>query len=223
MNIVRGINIYDHESRFHVDTWQENTIKRLRRTSELKLGVIGAGRIGTGFLRKARATGIQCFFYDPFKDSGYEKAIGVERCYDREELLSQSDIVSIHTPLTVDTKGMVDKSFIRAMKNGASLINTARGEIVNDLDDLFDAMLDGYLYSVALDVLPSEPPVSSRFINAWRSRESVSSRILINPHTSYYSIDSFQEMRRKAAINAKRIIEGVEPLNIISDGRESDV
>ena len=219
MSIVRGVNVYDYESRYFTDTWQENTLKHIRRTSEIKLGGIGAGRIGTALMRKALATGIQVMFYDPYRDSGYEKAIGVKRCYSRDELLELSDVVSIHTPLTDETSSMINESFVRAMKAGASLINTARGEIVADLDVLYDAMLDGHLYAVALDVLPSEPPVSDRLIDAWRSREAISSRILINPHTSYYSIDSYQEMRRKAAINAKRIVEGVEPINIIADGR----
>jgi len=219
MNIIRGVNVYDYESRSYSVTWQENTLKHIRRTSKMHLGVIGAGRIGTALMRKARAMGLQVSFFDPYKDSGYEKAIGVERCYTRNELLAQSDVISIHTPLTAETRGMVDQDFISAMKPGCSLINTARGEIVSDLDILFDAMIDGHLYSVALDVLPSEPPVDCRLINSWKSREPISSRIIINPHTSYYSIDSYQEMRRKAAINAKRIVDGEEPINIIADGR----
>jgi phosphoglycerate dehydrogenase-like enzyme len=158
-------------------------------------------------------------FYDPYLVHGYEKAIGVRRYDDVDEILAKSDIITIHTPLTNDTHSMVDSAFLHKMKSGASLINTARGEIIADLDTLFDAMITEHIYSIALDVLPTEPTDECRLINAWRSREPISSRILINPHTAYYSTSAYKEMRYKASANAKRIITGDEPINIISDGQ----
>ena len=219
MNIVRGVYSYDFQSRSHFEDWQENTIKSIRRSSELRIGVIGAGRIGTALMRKAKHVGFQVAFYDPYLNSGYEKAVGVERFYDLHLLLANSDIISIHTPLNSQTRSMVNKSFVAMMKKGASLINTARGEIIDDLDTLFDSMLEGHLFAVGLDVLPDEPPISCRMIEAWRLRDPISHRIIINPHTSYYSQESYSEMRSKAATNAARILDGLEPLNIIKDGR----
>jgi C-terminal binding protein len=219
MNIVRGVHDYDFNSRNHFDNWQENTLNHLRRTSELKLGVIGAGRIGTALMRKASAIGFNVFFYDPYINSGYEKAIGVNRYEELGDLLEFSDVVSIHTPLNSETKGMVDLDFVSSMKKGASLINTARGEIISNLDILYDAIESNQIYAIGLDVLPEEPPSECKLISQWRQHKPLSSRVIINPHASYFSQESYVEMRTKAANNAKRILDGIEPINIIVDGR----
>ena len=220
LNLTRGVMSYDSFSRNYFDSWQENTITNIRRSCSLKLGVIGAGRIGTALIRKAREISFDISFYDPYKDSGYEKAIGVRRHSSLKNLLNDSDVISIHTPLTNETQEMVNSDFFAEMKKGSFLINTARGEIVASLDNVYDALLDGTLEGVGLDVLPEEPPKESKLIDAWRVRDTkISHKILINPHTSYYSQESYKEMRIKAASNAKRIIDGLNPINIIASGR----
>jgi len=220
LSILRGVFAYDHFSRDYVESWQENIIQGLRRVSSLTLGVVGAGRIGTALMRKAKALGMDVVFYDPYKDSGYEKAVGVRRCHHLTEFLAQCDVVSMHTPLTQETQAMINQSFINAMKTGAILINSSRGEVLEDLDLIYNALQSGHLSGVALDVLPDEPPVDCRLIDAWRARDkALSHRIIINPHTSYYTQESYVEMRTKAAENAKRILDGEQPLNIIADGR----
>ncbi len=220
LSLVRGVFAYDVFSRAYSDTWQENTIARLRRVSGLTLGVVGAGRIGTALMRKAKVLGMNIVFYDPYKDSGYEKAIGVSRCYDLSEFLAQCDVVSMHTPLTSETRAMVDENFINSMKQGSILINSSRGEVVKDLDVVYKALKSEKLSALALDVLPDEPPIDCALIRAWRNHDrELAHRIIINPHTAYYTQESYIEMRVKAAENAKRILDGVEPLNIIADGR----
>jgi len=220
LSLLRGVFAYDVFSRGYSDTWQENTINKLRRVSGLTLGVIGAGRIGTALMRKSKALGMNIVFYDPYKDSGYEKAIGVNRSHNLEELLPQCDIISMHTPLTEETRAMVDEKFIASMKPDSILINSSRGEVVKDLDIIYRALKSEKLSAVALDVLPDEPPIDCELINAWRNHDrELAHRIIINPHTSYYSQESYIEMRVKAAENAKRILDGIEPLNIIADGR----
>jgi D-3-phosphoglycerate dehydrogenase len=218
LSLLRGVFAYDSFSRNYSNTWQENTINNLRRVSGLTLGVVGAGRIGTALMRKAKALGMNIMFYDPYKESGYEKAIGVSRCYDLSEFLAQCDVVSMHTPLTSETQAMVDESFIDGMKQGSVLINSSRGEVVKDLDVIYKALKLEKLSAVALDVLPDEPPIDCELIRAWRSHDKeLAHRIIINPHTSYYTQESYIEMRTKAAENAKRILNGVRPLNIIID------
>jgi len=183
------------------------------------LGVVGAGRIGTALIRKAKALGMNIAFIDPYKDSGYEKAIGVNRYYNLSDFLAQCDVVSMHTPLTSETRDMIDDSFIDSMKQDSILINSSRGGVVKDLDIIYEALRSGKLSAVALDVLADEPPINSKLIDAWRNRNNkLSHRIIINPHTSYYSKESFTEMRVEASKNAKRILDGVQPLNIIVEG-----
>jgi C-terminal binding protein len=217
MNISRGVTRYDFFCRnYNGSSWQENTNNSLRRSSQLTIGVIGAGRIGGSIIRKAKAIGFIVLFYDPYKDSGYEKMLGADRAYSVDKLLKVSDIVSINTPLTIETKGLVDKLFISKMKYGASLINTARGEILADVDDFIEPIKSGAISGLALDVLPNEPPEDKGLISAWKRREEwLDGKVIINPHSAYYSIDSYEDMRSKAAQNAKRILDGKTPLNIV--------
>jgi len=220
MNMVRGVTRYDHDCREYCDnTWQENTLKDLRRTNELMLGVVGAGRIGGSVLRKAKAIGIKTCFYDPYRERGYEKMLGIKRLESLGELLGSADIVSINTPLTAETRGMINSDAIKFMKNRSAFINTARGEIVSNLDIFVEPLKQGKLFGVALDVLPSEPPSETcELIKAWKNDEKwLERRLIINPHTSYYSKESYDEMRFKAASNAKRILNNKKPYNIIID------
>lgn len=217
MNIARGINLYDAQSRDYFDTWQEHTIKTIKRNSEYKLGVIGAGRIGASVLVKAHALKFDTYFYDEYLPRGYEKLFNAKRVESLDEIISNSDILSINAPLTQETKDMIDEEFISKMKKGSSLVNTGRGAIVKDIDIFYHALKSGHLNSVAFDVLPYEPPKDSLLINAWRKREKwLDGRIIINPHTAYYSNEAFHEMREKTALNAKRIIEGKKPINIVN-------
>ena len=221
MNITRGVNIYDVRCRHYESGWQENTLPHLRRTSEVSLGIVGAGRIGSALARRAKAIGFDVRFFDPFKDSGYEKALGVQRAFSLEELLSSSDLISLHLPLNNETAGLVNKNFLNSIKKGASIINTARGELIADLDEVYHALSDGNLFSVGLDVLPEEPPGRGKLLEEWRSNGRLSDRIIICPHTAYYSQEAFKDMRTKASQNARAIIEGAVPRNVIVGGAGS--
>ena len=95
---------------------------------------------------------------------------------------------------------MVDRDFVASMKQDAILINTARGQLVDDLDAIFEAVHFGSIYAAGLDVLPVEPPGNSRHIEAWRHQpDYLEGRITISPHTAYYSREAWVEMRSKAA------------------------
>jgi len=219
MNIVRGLSRYDQYCRNYKDnTWQENTITSLRRTSSLSLGVIGAGRIGGSILRKASAIGFNVQFYDPYKERGYEKMLAAQRFDSLDELIRESDIVSINTPLNDETRHLVNEEFISIMKEGSSFINTARGELVSSLDIFYEPLKSKKLSCIALDVLPKEPPDENKLIKAWKENEDwISGRVMINPHTAYYTEEAYIEMRKKAAENAKRIIDNESPHNVILD------
>lgn len=217
MNIARGISLYDVQSRNYFDTWQENTIKSIKRNSEYKLGVIGVGRIGGSVILKANALKFDTYFYDPTLDYGIEKMINSKRVENLDDLLKNSDIISLNCPLTSTTKDMIDESFLNKMKKGSSLVNTARGKIIKDIDIFYEPLKNGHLNSVAFDVLPYEPPKDSLLINAWRNREQwLDGRVIINPHSAYFSGTAYFEMRQKTALNAKRILDGKRPLNIVN-------
>lgn len=214
MNITRGISRYDYFSRSYFDTWQENTIKSIKKTKDIKLGIIGAGRIGGSLILKANALRFQTFFYDPYVVRGHEKMLNSTRLESLKEILNECDIISINCPLSSETKAMVDDEFISMMKDGASLVNTARGGIISNVDVFYKALKEDKISNVSLDVLPDEPPKKSILIDAWRGKAPwLDGRFIINPHTAYYSDKSFYEMRFKAAINILRMIEGKSPYN----------
>ena len=116
LNAVRGVNEYNFTAKKFVNTWQENIIKPIKRISNLNLGVIGAGRIGSSVLLKAKSINFNTFFYDPYKENGYEKTINAIRYDNLDDLLNKCHIISIHTPLTNETLGLVDKKFLNKVK-----------------------------------------------------------------------------------------------------------
>ncbi len=217
MNIARGISRYDYQCREYRDSWQENTISSIKRNSDYKLGVIGAGRIGGSVILKANTLKLQTYFFDPYVARGHEKMLNTTRIETLNELLSTCDIISINCPLSKETKGMIDESFISKMKAGASLVNTARGGIIKDIDVFYEPLKSKKLLNVALDVIPHEPPKSSLLINTWRNREEwLDGRFILNPHTAYFSDKAYFEMRQKASLNAHKILRGEKPFNIVN-------
>ena len=170
-----------------------------RRLRGACFGLVGLGRIGTAAGLRARAFGMDVAFYDPFLPNGTELALGFRRARTLPELLGIADVVSIHTPLTKDTRGMINASAVAAMKQGAYVINTARGPIC-DTAALVDGLKSGKLGAVGLDVLPKEPgSLEDPFVAAWNANEPwIRGRALLNPHSGFYSPDSFVDLRRKA-------------------------
>ena len=220
MNFTRGIQEHDIASKKIIDnSWQENINPKKRRSSELVVGVIGAGRIGSSVLIKSKSIGFSTVFYDPYKEQGHDKVVSAYRCDTIDEFLQLADIVSINAKLNDETNSLVNKDFISKMKENAYLINTARGRIVEDLDNFIDPIKSEKISGVALDVLPDEPPSkNSLLIKSWRNNESwILGKVIINPHTGYYSQESYVEMRQKASINAKRILLNQKPYSILLD------
>jgi len=216
LNFTRGTTSYNERAKCLYNTWQENVIPTVRRHSEMTLGIIGAGRIGGSLIQKAKALKFNIVFYDKYQPSGIEKLHGVQRMESLEDLLSTSDIVSVHVPSNDETRGMINKEFIECMKDDSILVNTARGDLIESLDVLYDGLKSKKISKIALDVLPEEPPITSPLINDWRSSLGwIRDRLIINPHTAYYSVEAIEEMRVKAATNALRILKGRTPLNIV--------
>jgi lactate dehydrogenase-like 2-hydroxyacid dehydrogenase len=218
LSLIRRVPEYDLACKSYDSGWQEHTLKPLKRTNEHKLGIIGMGRIGSAMGLRMKAFGMQVAFFDPYVVSGYAKTLGVKRFDSLEELQKFASIISIHTPLTEETSGLVDSEFINSLNDGTFLINTARGRIVDSLGSIQAGLDNGKLAGVGLDVLPQEPPKESEtLLKTWKDRSHpMASRIIITPHTAYYSERAWEEMREKAARNVKRALDGVKVKNIIN-------
>ena len=204
LNSIRQIKLYDNMSKVPNLKWQRHSNFEIKRTNEHKLGIIGCGRIGTSVSIKMKSFGIDIAFYDPYKPSGYEKSFGIKRFDSLEELISFSSIISLHTPLDSATNSLINKNNIIKFNKGTILINTARGRIVDSLDTLLFGLEQDYLSFIGLDVLPEEPPnTKEKLIKLWKNPSVFSDRIIINPHSAYYSKTSWIEMRQKASLNIK--------------------
>ena len=171
------------------------------------LGVIGCGRIGTAMVLRAKAIGMRVVIFDPYKPDGLEKALGVERVHRLEDLLRQAQFVSLHCPLTPETKHILNAKTLAQLPRGAYVINTARGPCV-DANGLLEALDSGQVAHAALDVVEREP------LDDERLRKHP--RIVLTPHTAFYSIEGYQEMRSKGAEEARRILLGEKVRNPVN-------
>jgi len=187
---IRNIVAYHRD--IAAGTWYFMSSGRLARPSLLTLGIVGLGRIGKRMAHISRNVFKRVVAYDPYLIDGDFPAY-VERVHSLQELAAQSDVVSVHTPLTNETRGMLDKSFFGAMKPGSHFVNTARGAIVN-VADLLRGLEAGTLAGAGLDVLPEEPVARDSPLLSHP-------RVILTPHAAFYSVEAEQELRRKAAQN----------------------
>jgi len=127
------------------------------------LGVIGIGNIGSQVAKRMQAFGMNVIAYDPFLSEDTANTMGVEKV-DIKELFKRSDFITIHTPLTPETKYLINKKSIRIMKDGVRIINCARGGIINETD-LYDAIVSGKVAGAALDVFEKEPPENNPLLS----------------------------------------------------------
>ncbi|HTN13121.1 MAG TPA: NAD(P)-dependent oxidoreductase, partial [Acetobacteraceae bacterium] len=133
--------------------------------------------------------------------NGSDRALGIARARTLEELLAQSDVLSVHAPLTPETRGMLGLKELKLLPEGAIVVNTARGPII-DIDALATVLRDGHVAGAALDVIPVEPPVEPvpELLRAYRAREKwLEGRLLITPHSAFHTPQSWDDIRRKSA------------------------
>lgn len=204
LSFLRGIAYYNAAIFADpVEGWRFDSAPAVRRLSTQVFGVIGLGRIGTAAALRAKALGMTVIFFDPYRSTGTELSLGLERCESLEELLARADVVSLHTPLTAETRHLMNAATFARMKPGSILVNTGRGGIV-DLDALTDALLSGQVLAAGLDVLEVEPlPVASKILSAWRAENStIRERLILTPHAAFYSPSSLVDLRRKSAATA---------------------
>jgi len=183
--------------------WDMPAVVPIHRLAGRVLGLVGFGNIPRALAPKARAFGLRVVAHDPNVSQQALAAVGVESMsFDR--LLEISDFVSIHAPLLPVTRGLFNAEVFGKMKQGACLINTARGPLVDE-DALIAALDSGHLAGAALDVVAVEPlPKESRLIG----RDNV----VLTPHTGFYSVEALNELQTKCAADVARVLSGETPV-----------
>lgn len=196
LSLMKGISRYDGVLREDPASWQQTDNPQALRLSAAHIGIVGLGRIGTAMALRCRAFGMRVSFYDPFKPNGSELALNIGRFDSLADLFAECDVVSLHVPLTDETRDFVNAELLAQAKPGLVLINAARGEVL-DLDALHDALRDGPIGAAGLDVLPEEPLNMERsLVRAWQAGEQwIRHRVLITPHSAFYTPQSVYDMR----------------------------
>jgi len=199
---ARGITLLDRKIRDK--KWDFTLAKPLFRTQGKTLGLFGLGRIARMVAQKASGFGIKIIAYDPYVS---KVNIGV-KLVELSQLLSDSDFVSIHVPLTAETRHSFGENELEVMKKTAYLINTSRGSIVDE-KALYQALKNRWIAGAALDVMEKEPP-------DWKDLLLKLDNIIITPHISFYSEESYVELKTKVAESVHAVLKGELPRAMVN-------
>ena len=183
----------------------------MHRTRGATLGILGFGRIGRSIADKAVGFGMNIIAYDPLIEPGHS----IPMCSGNsveivsfEEVLQRSNFITVHTPLTPETEGMIGPDELAMMMPGSIIVNCARGGIIEE-QALADALNSGHLAGAGLDVVePAPPPNDHPLLSA--------KNIIITPHTAFFSQASTIELERRTAEEALRVLNGNQPENLIN-------
>ena len=156
-------------------------------------------------------------FYDPYKPDGYDKAIGVRRVEQLDELLTQAHVLSLHCPLTEENRHMIDAAAMGRMRDGTFSINTARGGLMAAAA-VVAAIESGRLAGAGIDVLEQEPPPDDDpLVAAWRNpAHPAHHRVVLNPHSAFYSEEGLMDMRIQGSEACRRAIGGQPVRNVVN-------
>jgi D-3-phosphoglycerate dehydrogenase len=210
LSLLRHLAIYDRDVK--AGQWHYTTPGPIHRASDMTLGILGLGRIGKRMAHVARNCFARVIACDPYIiDGDFPAYVGRVSL---EELFAGSDAISLHVPLTDETRAMVNASLIGRMKPGSVLVNTARGAVV-DVEALVAGLDAGRLDGAALDVLPQEPPAAGHALLG-------NPRVLLTPHAAFYSVEAERELRRKAAQNLADWARTGRPSYVVVEGRSGE-
>jgi D-3-phosphoglycerate dehydrogenase len=206
LSLVRGVVELDRSVR--AGAWDHEAAGPLLRLTDVRLGVIGFGRIGRALAARARALGMDVRAHDPFVSDEDIAGAGV-RPSTLAELLETSTAVSIHAPLTPETRGLIGARELALLPDGAYVVNVSRGGLV-DTGALLEALESGRLGGVALDVLDVEPPTPG-------APAPAAPRLVVNPHAGWYSEHAEDAVFRLAAESVRDVLEGRRPQGAVNE------
>ena len=201
---ARSIPLYDRGTQ--AGRWDLPSGKPLYRMRGRTLGIIGCGRIGLALAAKAQGIGLRVLATSPRVEEGERDGVTFTR--NLTWLLSEADYVSLHVPLTAETRGLVNAAFLRQMRPGAFLINTARGAVIDEAA-LAEALVAGIIRGAALDVLSEEPPPAHHPLLGLPN-------CLVTPHCAFTSVESLEELQQRAALHVALALRGELPPHIVN-------
>lgn len=200
MALSRRLTLFHSE--ISAGRWGYGCAIPLRRMSECTLGLYGLGRIPSAVAAKMKAFGMRIIACDPFASAERAAELGVE-LVSFDTLISESDYLSLHVPLTPETEGCFNADVFRRMKNSAVLVNTSRGPVIKEAD-LVEALKNGEIAGAGLDVYEHEP------IDAENPLLTLPN-VICTPHAAWYTEDAIAAVQSKAAEEAVNVLGGNRP------------
>jgi lactate dehydrogenase-like 2-hydroxyacid dehydrogenase len=166
-----------------------------RRLTQINAGVIGLGRIGSSFARRAKLLGLNVYFYDPYVKELNEK---IKKIKSLKKIFDICDVITLHVPSTKRTKFFITDSLIKHAKKNLIIINTARGDLIKE-NTIIKNIKNGKIMYYGSDVFENEPINFNSKIYRLIKNKKFSSRIIFTPHSAFYTRESFYDLRSKAA------------------------
>lgn len=193
--------IADHAARTRSGKWMRTTGHEILGST---MGIIGLGRIGKEVAIRAKAFGMSVLAFDIYWDEAFAESHQIQRAASMEEVLNKADILSLHTNLSEETRGMINADSISRLKDGVTILNCARGELV-DTDAVVEALRSGKIGGYGTDVLDEEPPAADHPLLG-------APRCIITPHVGSRTHESVQRQAGMAVENLVRFLRGEKPL-----------
>jgi D-3-phosphoglycerate dehydrogenase len=188
--------------------WNFAPMGEVHRMFGQTLGIIGAGRIGGRVYRMMRGFGMKLMVCDPYLDERQKGALGLEQSYDLETVLREADIVTLHTPLSEETKYLIDEPQLRMMKPHGILINTSRGGVVNTAA-LARALQEGWIGGAGIDVYEKEPPPTDMPLFD-------APNVTLSAHIGWLSVEAGWDIRHKILEDIQACMAGRLPANTVN-------
>jgi len=208
LSLARRIPFYDRDIRQSI--WDYTVEAPIQRVRNRTLGLIGFGRIARKVAEKVRGFSLQLLAFDPLVDPDVMREAEVHPV-PLDELLENSDFVSVHVPLNAQTRHLLGEKQLRQLKPTAVLVNVSRGQVV-DQKALYRCLADHKIRAAGLDVFYEEPPTEKH-----HGRDLLSlNNAVFSPHVAWYSEESIVDLRRKLASDVARVLQGLAPEGLVN-------
>lgn len=205
LTLLRRLPTYNKDVKY--GKWDSISHKPIHRFKNTTVGLLGFGQIAQKVAQRLKSFGFTILVYDLYVEQKIVDSFNVVSV-SLEELLQKSNVLSLHIPLTKETKNLLDEKNMRKLPRDAFIVNTCRGGIIDE-DVLVHLIKEGHLSGAGFDVFLSEPP------NIDHELFSLDD-VIVTPHAAYYSIESVEEMQLKTAENVLRVMNNEQPYNIVS-------
>jgi len=210
LGLARRIPWLDRQVRAgHWERYHE--LHPMRRLSRQTLGIVGVGKIGSQVARRMAPFGFRILGHDLYLADEQIRMLGAEPVA-LDDLLRESDLVSLHVPLTPQTRHLIDAARLSLMKPSASIINTSRGPVIDEAA-LIRALQDGRLFGVALDVFDREPPAPDNPLLSMDPQ-----RVILTPHFASVSEEALPNLHHEVAAAAAAVLDGRWPPSVMNPG-----